>query len=216
MEASFWHELWENGQTGFHEGQINRMLTQYAEQLALSAGSRVLLPLCGKTQDIQYFLARGIEVVGVELYEPAIRELFEILNVTPTISQAGAFTVYQAPKLTIYVGDFFAMDKSLLGPVDAIYDRAALVALPEPMRIEYSEHLMTISNLAKQLLICFEYDQSKMSGPPFAVTAEMVEQYYGSKYRINHLDRELVAGGLKGIDDASESVWLLDLGISTD
>ena len=39
----------------------------------------------------------------------------------------------------VFVGDFFDLTNSLLGAVDAIYDRAALVALPPDMRQAYTK-----------------------------------------------------------------------------
>lgn len=210
MKAEFWHELWESEQTGFHEGQVNRMLLKYGELLNLRENSRVLLPLCGKTHDIFYFLGKGHHVIGVELYEPAIKALFEALKVKPNISREGAFTLYRATNLTIYVGDFFTITKAELENIDAIYDRAALVALPEAMRRKYSEHLNAITNAASQLLICFEYEQSQMEGPPFSVSADMVTSYYGNSHKIELQARQLIMGGLKGLDEAVESVWLLN------
>ena len=47
MEAEFWHQMWEKGDIG-HEGQVNRMLANFGDQLNLAANSRVLVPLCGK------------------------------------------------------------------------------------------------------------------------------------------------------------------------
>ena len=68
---------------------------------------------------------------------------------------------------------------------------------------------MKLSNKAKQLLICFEYDQTAMSGPPFAITPSMVAKYYYPHYQLDLLARVTVEGGLKGLKEADESVWLL-------
>ena len=125
MDASFWHELWESGKTSFHEGQANAILQQQADFFA--EGERVFVPLCGKTRDIRYFLDRKIEVVGVELSEIAVRELFEELGATPSITKLPAFTYYAAPGLDIYTGDIFDLDRTTLGQVSAVYDRAALI-----------------------------------------------------------------------------------------
>ncbi|RRS09213.1 thiopurine S-methyltransferase [Pseudoalteromonas sp. J010] len=209
MEATYWQDLWVSGQTGFHEGQVNRMLNKYYHLLDLKVGERVLIPLCGKSMDITHFLSHGQHVVGVELYEGAVVALFESLKVSPRIHQQGAFRVYQAPNLTIFVGDFFAVSAQLLGRIDAVYDRAALVALPEPMRTDYTKHLVSLTKAAKQLLICFEYEQGLMSGPPFAVSPEMVERYYGAHYHIELQERTVLEGGLKEVSLAFESVWLL-------
>jgi thiopurine S-methyltransferase len=53
-----------------------------------------------------------------------------------------------------------------LGQVDAIYDRAALIALPYEMRQQYAQHLIQISQ-APQFLISYEYDQGSFEGLRF-------------------------------------------------
>ena len=130
MEAGFWHRKWNNNEIGFHGSRPNPKLTNYYTSLALSQGSRIFLPLCGKTLDIGWLLSQGYAIVGVELSLLAIEQLFEELDVTPEIAVADAFTHFQAPQLDLFVGDIFELQENTLGPVDAIYDRAALVALP--------------------------------------------------------------------------------------
>ena len=89
----------------------------------------------------------------------------------------------------MFVGDVSELDQTLLGPVDAIYDRAALVALPPDTRIEYTRHLIDSTHQAPQLLVTFEYDQSQMSGPPFSIPEAEVMQHYGEIYEITLEDQ---------------------------
>ena len=132
---------------------------------------------------------------------------------TPTIMRVGALDHYRAPQLIIVVGDIFNVTPELLGPVDAVYDRAALVALPQDMRARYTAHLMSLTAQAPQLLISFEYDQLAMEGPPFSVsTEEEIRQHYGPRYDITALSSLNVPGGLKGRCPATERVYLLQKG----
>lgn len=209
MEESFWHEKWERGEIAFHEGQANVHLVKYFSALKLPPNSRVFVPLCGKTKDIAWLLTQGYQVVGVELSELAIQALFDGLDITPTVKQEGDLIHYQGENIDIFVGDIFSLTAELLKPISAIYDRAALVALPEAMRKRYSEHLISITHSAPQLLISFDYDQHLMAGPPFSVNHECVHEYYDSTYSIDLLESAVVSGGLKGKVDASELVWLL-------
>ena len=73
---------------------------------------------------------KGCEVVGAELSEVAIIQLFEELGVEPTVTTTSNGKIYAKDGLTIYVGDIFKLTSSDLGDVTGIYDRAALVALP--------------------------------------------------------------------------------------
>ncbi|MGZ8252407.1 MAG: thiopurine S-methyltransferase, partial [Methylophilaceae bacterium] len=71
MEASFWHNKWQRGEIAFHQSDANPLLVAHFEALNLPKGSRVFLPLCGKTLDIAWLLAGGYRVVGAELSEIA-------------------------------------------------------------------------------------------------------------------------------------------------
>ncbi len=209
MDASFWHKRWELGETSFHEEQANGLLIKYFGMLNLMKGSRVFVPLCGKTQDIPWLLTQGYEVVGAELSEIAVKELYEGLGIEPVISNKGSLIHYQGENIDIFVGDIFDMTADNLKLVDAVYDRAALVALPQPMRDQYTVHLIKITETAPQLMICFEYDQSVMKGPPFSVSAKEVLGHYDSTYSLSLLESRDVEGGLKGNAMATEMVWLL-------
>ncbi len=212
MDAKFWHDRWASNDIGFHKSEANPLLVKYIDELSLAKGSRVFLPLCGKTLDIGWLLSRGYRVAGAELSAIAIEQLFAELGVRPTITRVGTVDHYRAPQLDIFVGDIFKVTPALLGPVDAVYDRAALVALPQEMRARYSAHLMALTAHAPQLLISFEYDQRAMEGPPFSVSEEEIRQHYGHRYDITVLTSLDVPGGLKGRCPATERVYALRKG----
>lgn len=210
MEPDFWHARWENSQIGFHEGNPNALLVKHLPRLSLAPGARIFLPLCGKTRDIFWLLSQGFKVAGAELSALAVEQLFAELGIAPVISAAGPLTHYSAPALDIFQGDIFDLSRQALGPVDAIYDRAALVALPASMRARYAAHLMDLTATAPQLLLCFEYDQSLVNGPPFSVAPEETRALYGAAYGVSLLESTPLAGGLKGKYETTEHVWLLD------
>ncbi len=209
MDAQFWLERWEENKIGFHEGEANAFLVKYVDRLGVAAGGRIFLPLCGKTRDIAWLLSRGYHVTGAELSPLAIEQLFTELGTEPSRSESGSLTRWSSDGIDIFVGDLFDLSGEVLGAVDAIYDRAALVALPDQMRKRYTAHLTEISSAAPQLLITFDYDQALMDGPPFSVSGKEVEHLYRDRYSITLLESREVAGGLKGQCPATENAWLL-------
>lgn len=209
MDASFWHDKWKNNEIGFHQHEANPLLVDNFKRLSLAKNSRVFLPLCGKTLDIAWLLAQGYCVVGCELSKLAIEQLFNDLGVTPTITTLNNGVRYSAKSIEVLVGNFFELSSQTLGPVDAIYDRAALVALPKDMRQQYSAHLLDITHSAPQLLLSYEYDQNLMTGPPFSVSNDEVKRHYMNNYTLSLLKSISVPGGLKGKCGATENVWLL-------
>jgi thiopurine S-methyltransferase len=209
MDAQFWHDRWQQREIGFHREHINPHLIKYFPTLELQREQVVLLPLCGKTRDITYFLQQGLQVVGAELSEIAVKELFLENEMQAEVTEVDEMLCYQAEGLRVFVGDFFKLRKHHIGAVDAIYDRAALVALPLELRRAYTKHLIDLSDSAPQLLITYEYDQSIIDGPPFSVSRQEVELHYASFYDINALYTDEVEGGMKGKTSASETVYCL-------
>ena len=208
-ENSLWLERWQNREIGFNQEEPNLFMVQHFKALNLKKGSRVLVPLCGKSIDISWLLAEGYDVVGVELSQTAVSELFEELKSVASISTVGELTLYSTQNLNIFVGDIFKVTASIVGKIDAIYDRAALVALPTALRVEYAQHLCIITNKAPQILLCFEYDQSLMDRSPYSVDEEEVKKHYGEHYALEILSKEEIVGGFKGKLPACDVIWLL-------
>lgn len=209
MNKNFWLEKWEQKQIAFHQSKANSLLINNIDKLNLKDESRIFIPLCGKTLDIAYLLSKGYKVAGAELSEIAINELFEELEIVPQIADLGTIKHYSANNIDIFVGDIFDLNKDILNSIDAIYDRAALVALPLEMRKRYSQHLINITENAPQLLIAYEYDQTKVDGPPFSIIDKEIYDHYKQSYKLTCIEKLEVKGGLKGQYHATENVWLL-------
>jgi thiopurine S-methyltransferase len=209
MDTDFWHQRWEKNEIAFHASKPHPVLVAYFKELKLVESSRVFLPLCGKTLDIAWLLSKGYRVAGAELSKLAIEQLYIGLGLEPKISKLGNISRYSATNIDIFVGDIFDLSSEVLGHVDAIYDRAALVALPKEMRNRYAKHLLEITDTAEQLMISFGYDQSLMDGPPFSVNSDEVSHHYQDAYNLKLLESISIPGGLKGICAATENVWLL-------
>ena len=208
-ENNLWLERWKNREIGFNQVKVSPLLKTYFKNLNLESNSRILVPLCGKTIDISWLLAEGYAVVGIELSEMAVKELFEELGVVAEVSQIGELTLYSAKNIEIFVGDFFKVTAEMLGKIDAIYDRASIVALTKAVRVKYTAHLRTVTNNAPQLLITVEYDQSLMNRTPYSVDEEEVKAHYAEHYLLELLSRKAIEGGFKGKIPLSDVVWLL-------
>lgn len=209
MDAHFWHQKWQKNEIGFHQSDADAQLVKHFPQLKLQAGNRVFLPLCGKTLDIAWMLDQGYQVAGAELSQIAIEQLFANLGIKPEVTIIGPLKRYSGQNIDIFVADIFELTAQELGSVDAVYDRAALVALPKETRKKYTRHLAAITNKAPQLLLCFEYDQSLMAGPPFSISRDEVKEHYTATYETILLEHELLPQRVKGKVEAIGSVWHL-------
>ncbi len=189
MESTFWHERWQTGVIPFHEGMLNQMLGRWFERLELKTGEQVFVPLCGKAFDMRWLLERGQRVLGVELSDIAVRDFFKENNIPLTQHSSDLFESFQGADIEILCGDLFDLSATDLANVRCVYDRASLVALPQPDRQRYAEHLC--QNLpigASMLLVSFEYDATRMNGPPFSVTEAEVRSLYEDRFTVQHLE----------------------------
>jgi len=190
MNPEFWHDKWARNELGFHLKQVHPLLHKHLTPARRQTIKTVFVPLCGKTVDIGWLLDQGFQVVANELSESAIKTLFADLGLTPRISEWQGGACYQAQQLTVWVGDFFQLGGAELQNIDLVYDRAALIALPAAMREQYSAQLKRWLPNTAQLLITLDYDQNQMSGPPFAVSADEVQQHYAQAWEIQCLSQK--------------------------
>ena len=177
MHEDFWQERWARNEIGFHLREVNPYLQRHWPDLELAPGAQVLVPLCGKSLDMAWLAGLGYRVLGVELAESAVIAFFAEQELTPEVDQYGAFRRYRAGAVELLCGDFFALQAADVEDCSGLYDRAALIALPEGMRERYAAHLAAIlPSGCAGLLVTLDYPQAEMSGPPFAVDEALVAQ----------------------------------------
>lgn len=208
MDPDFWHERWQRGETGFHLPAVHDLLIGHGAAVGIRPGARVFLPLCGKTQDIGWLLAQGVQVAGAELSPLAVRDLFDGLGIAPAVTAAGDLVHHAAAGIDIFCGDIFALDAARLGAVDAVYDRAALIALPPALRDRYAPHLLALTGRAPQLLVTIDYPPGAIPGPPFLVDEGEIRRHYAGAFAVSFLGRSGVRGAVRGIP-AQDLAWAL-------
>ena len=215
MVNKTWIQRWEDGETGFHQSSVNSYLTKHWPKLNAPAHSTVFIPLCGKTLDILWLAKQNLNIIGIELSEIAIKAFFEENSLTYKTSSTAKFKVYESENIKLICGDFFDLTSEDFPDNTNIFDRAALIALPPEMRNKYAAHLIHIlPKSSKTLLICMEYDQKEMSGPPYSVTPEELKQLYGKTYQIEAIQSEDIMEDeprfkARGLSKLEEKVYLL-------
>ncbi len=209
MEPSFWKARWEEGRIGFHEGTPNAFLERHVARLG--ERGRVFVPLCGKAEDMAFLAKQGHEVVGIDLVESAVRDFFREHALEPVEEKSDRFTTLRAGAFTLHAGDVFAIEPRDLAGVTAVYDRAAVVALPPDLRTKYAAHLRSLVPAGTPILVVtFDYPQEKMEGPPFSVPEEELRRLYAG-LSIERLDEAPIATGRladAGVG-ATEQCWLV-------
>jgi thiopurine S-methyltransferase len=191
LQPEFWHDRWRTGQIGFHQSAVDRHLKRYWPDLGLADNGRVFVPLCGKSLDLLWLCEQGHSVTGVEISTVAL-ESFCMEHGVPAKRQIlEDFDVYEATRLQLFRGDFFALTPELVGPIFAVFDRAALISWIPELRAPYVKHMTALTNPGTQtLLITMEYPQQEMKGPPFSVDAEEVHRLFSQHHEIRPLARQ--------------------------
>jgi thiopurine S-methyltransferase len=221
VEHEFWQARWDGNQIGFHEAKAHRFLVQFAKRLSpnTAAGNvapRVLVPLCGKSLDLIWLREAGFDVTGIEFVRLAAQSFFSEQSITPRIAQAGELERFESPALSIWVGDFFGLATADAPAFDAVYDRAALVAIKPGDRARYAATLLgALAPGGRVFLINFIYDQAEMAGPPFSVTEQTVIDLFSATCTLEKLAEEEILDreprfrerGIKSF--LREQAWLL-------
>lgn len=191
MEAEFWHDCWERGRLGFHQLDFNQHMMEYMPQLELQPGAHILVPLCGKSLDMLWLLEQGFAVTGIELSQKAVEDFFTENSLEFDARETETGIIYRHGRLEIRCTDLFETGLDWLAPIDAVYDRAALPALPPEMRRDYATLMLQHLPLnALILLQAMEYPQHEMQGPPFSVDPSEIEELYGLCCTIDMLHSE--------------------------
>lgn len=176
MDEQYWREIWKQESQGFHEGAPNAFLTKHIERLR--AYPRVLVPLCGRTHDLQFLADAGHEVIGVELVEHAARLFFEERGLQAAEDRSTGFLRLRCGKISIIVANVLELTPERIGHFDAIYDRAATVALTESTRQKYAEVMRTLLRPEGVIFLVTFVDPARETGPPFSVDQAAIERMY--------------------------------------
>lgn len=215
MKKEYWLNRWKQEDTGFHQSEINPYLSQYWPCLPHTPGSTVFVPLCGKSRDMLWLRQQGHAVLGVELSILAAQAFFTGNGLIPHRAVHDQFTSLKAGDIDILCGDFFDLRAIDLTKISAVYDRAALIALPPEMRKRYVDHLLHILPPDVHiLLITLDYPAHEMPGPPFPVPPDEVTALYRSNAVVTLLSQHDVLAANprfqeRGLTRLQENIFLL-------
>ena len=190
MHPDFWHQRWADNQIGFHQDAPTPLMLKHWPSLGVEPGTQVFVPLAGKSLDMAWFAAQGYRVLGVELSRMAIEAFFAGHGVTPEIHESKYGTHYRAGDIELICGDAFGLDEAALAECGAVFDRAALIALPAELRRRYVHELYArLPSKCRGLLVTLEYPQQEKAGPPFSVVEDEVRELYGRDWDVETLER---------------------------
>ena len=186
MEQEFWQEKWDEGRIGFNQAAANPYLVAHWGSLGLAPGSRILVPLCGKTIDMLWLRAQGHAVVGVEFVKEACEAFFIENDIPYEATAMGYRATDDGPELTLVYGDFMALQPEQMGPFDGFYDRASVVALSKELQEAMAAQMdRLLSSGGRGLMVTFEFPTA--DGPPFSTPEARIEELFGAQFELKRL-----------------------------
>jgi thiopurine S-methyltransferase len=214
MNPEFWHQRWADHQIGFHQSTPTPLLLKHWPSLRIAPGARVFVPLAGKSLDMAWLASQGHRVLGVELSQRAVDEFFADHGLQPEVESTRYGVHHRAGGIELICGDAFGLDEAVLADCAAVFDRAALIALPPPLRERYANELYArLPTGCRGLLVTLEYPQAERDGPPFSVQEHEVHALYGACWDIDLLERRPIPpdhpGYVGGVSRLETAVYAL-------
>jgi thiopurine S-methyltransferase len=211
MEISYWQSRWQKNNIGWHMDIVYPPLPRLLPQLSLKSQSRVLVPLCGRSLDMKWLSEQNHYVIGVEVSQKALQEFIESCDQAFVSDSSHGFTIYRSPSIELWQGDFLKVPENVIKPLDAIYDKAAIVALPENLRPDYAQKLLDLCHEHSQILLqTFVYKQNEMNGPPFSVDEEEINRLFGHRFSITLLHERSLFDELSKFQRRGLSSYLIE------
>ncbi len=211
MEISYWQSRWQKNKIGWHMEVVYPQLPKLWSILSLKKGARVFVPLCGKSLDMKWLAEQGYYVFGVDVSGKALHEFMDIVPQSFSENSSHGFSIYRSKSIELWEGDFMKLPVAQVSKLDAIYDKASIVALPADMRKMYAHKLLELCiNRTQILLQTFTYDQDEMNGPPFSVNEEEIRQLFGHRFNLQLLHEQSKLEELKKFQRRGLSSYLIE------
>jgi len=195
METEYWLKRWREGRTGWHHEEVMPLLVQHWSALNVRPGARVLVPLCGKSLDMLWLSQQGMRVLGIDVSPIAIESFLaenQLHARTRSTAEGTHYEITNAPggDIEIINGDVFEADPEAVAQCAAFYDRAALIAMPAPMRDRLANDVyLQLPADSSGLLITLDYPEHEMQGPPFSVDDAEVHRLFDRQWNVERLER---------------------------
>ncbi|MBX7043780.1 MAG: methyltransferase domain-containing protein [Ignavibacteria bacterium] len=171
LNADFWNNRYESGETGWDIGRVSPAISEYIDQLE-NTGLRILIPGCGNSYEAEYLADKGFSSITLidisDKLTESLRRKFETRQFVNVITQ-----------------DFFEHD----GQYDIIIEQTFFCALHPTKRNDYAEKMRDLlSEEGKLVGVLFDKGFEK-EGPPFGGSADEYRKIFESHFDVKVIDR---------------------------
>ena len=156
LQPGFWDERFERGFTPWDRGGVPQALRDF---VARSVGARrTLIPGCGSAYELAFLSNVGWDATAIDFSPAAVALAKEAVG-----QWAGR----------VVEADFFKWESAR--PLELIYERAFLCALPRAMWVQLAERYAALLPPGALFAGFFFFDDVE-KGPPFGISAEQLDE----------------------------------------
>jgi thiopurine S-methyltransferase len=196
MDTEYWLKRWRESRIGWHHDKPMPLLERHWPRLELRRGTRVLVPLAGKSVDMVWLAGHGMHVLAVEVSPLAVESFLAENRLDArnwTDPEGVHYAVTNPPEggaIEIINGDLFKTAPATIATCTALYDRAASIALPAATRERLVHDVYAkLPEGSRGLLITLDYPPQQMDGPPFSVDEDEVNRLFATDWNIEQVER---------------------------
>lgn len=214
-----WKETWEKtgGNVPWQKSEVDGYLQEHINDL--TGGEKnvsILVTWCGNSLDIPWLSSQGYDVVGVEISELGVRQMFEENGIPYSTTQEGGFSIYQAQdrKMKVFVGNYYNLTPELVGTFDGVWDNNAFGAAEVANREKYMSVLVSLLKPDGRVLLGnWEYGELVRDSAPFSLSCTFVKELFQEKFEVQFVGKceRLTKIFIKkfGVDWAYRNIHLL-------
>ncbi|KAK3103184.1 hypothetical protein FSP39_017121 [Pinctada imbricata] len=137
MTTESWIRCWEDPKMDFTAKTVNKLFTDYHDQMLRKPCTRVLVPLCGKALEMKELMMMGHEVVGIEVSPVACKAFFDENGIKYEAKHIDKIpgTVFEGSKngvkARLYSCDYYQFSPEIEGGFEAVWDSGGLNSIEE-------------------------------------------------------------------------------------
>lgn len=203
LQKEYWEKRWEIDYIIWHQSTGNERMQRVLdrvlkEELAGKEPSdiKVLLPLCGKTNDMYQMYKRGFTVVGIDWATQPINDFFKENNIETDPSSSSSFIKSKDGRLIIGIGDWFSFGTTAesekrfpFDKYDVIWDRGCFDSINVNLREKFAAKIVPLLAPTGVLIQDAKiYELKGYKGPPLPLTESDLQKYYGSHLSVEMRD----------------------------
>lgn len=151
----FWCKRFGSGVTPWDAGGVQDAFRQFV--VAQEKPLTTLIPGCGSAWDAAYLAGHAWPVIALDFSPTAVELARDVLGDAPVDLVCADFFTYTPP-----------------APLDLIYERAFLCALPRKLWDDWGQHVAELLPTGA-LLAGFFFICEQLKGPPFGIQPEQLD-----------------------------------------